>query len=443
MAVYGDGTVWSLLPSQRKATELKGLFRPLMQIYSASDLLAKAEKLLEKLLIWLDRNGLSSYDFADALRSPLLLSLTLRSRFAQRLAIQTVKNCPVNIRPILGITPHVSSQTLALMCSARAWQNHGGQSDVPLKMVKGAAIDLINDRLGSFSWGLKLYYTTRFVRSTPSTPNLFQTGTAAHALLDAYQVAGDQAFAEAAQKAVDFCFTELGIVDSSAGRYCRYYPGFEAAVYNVNALLAAACTRLACLKVGDSEMSRKRSEDLLTFVLKGQRKDGSWPYAADSNAQWTDGFHTGYILEALGYLLQSPLDKQVRGPLKIGVEFFEQHLIDHDGCPKYYPDSRYPVDIQNCAQALQTTARLLPLFDSDIDLLGRMIDCVVRQLFVDDCGEAGYFAASRTRWFKNKTPYVRWGQSPMVLALTHVRNALKQIPAYYDLYKVRHAVNRQ
>ena len=96
-------------------------------------------------------------------------------------------------------------------------------------------------------------------------------------------------------------------------------------VYNVNALFAAACLRLSCLGIGDIDINRERSKDLLAFVLSGQRSDGSWPYAADKVGQWTDGYHTGYILEALGYFLRSPLVTLARDALKAGLVFFENN----------------------------------------------------------------------------------------------------------------------
>ena len=177
-------------------------------------------------------------------------------------------------------------------------------------MVRDAANDLITDRLsidGTFIWGLKMYFSTRFVQAKPSTPNLFQTSNAIHALLDAYQATGDSYFADVADKAVSSCLSQLGVVGSSTGRYCRYYPEMEIPVYNVNASFSSCCLRLSCLGVGKADVKRQLSEDLLAFVLRGQRPDGSWPYADDKAGQWVDGYHTGYVLEALGYFLISSL----------------------------------------------------------------------------------------------------------------------------------------
>jgi polysaccharide biosynthesis protein VpsJ len=380
------------------------------------------EHLLNNLLRWLDQNGLASYDFCDALQSPLLLSITSNNRSFQRLAIQVVNRFPFNIRPMLRIKPHISSQTLAIMCSARAWQYVGGWKDISDQQVRDTASMLINDRLeidDLYLWGLKFPFSSRYVQSNSLTPNLFQTSNSIHALLDAYQAVGDVSFADAALKAADSCCRYLGIVNSKFGLFCRYYPGLDAPIYNVNALLAAALLRLALLNIGNARNYRSLAEGLLDFILKGQRHDGSWPYGADKSGQWVDGFHSGYILEALGYFWESEFSAAVRRSVAKGVEFFEGNLIEADGCPKYYVNSRYPVDVQNCAQAIQTTARLLPLFSDHQYILTKMINSVVNELYIGNHLNSGYFAANRTRLFLNKTAYVRWGQAPMVLALTH------------------------
>jgi hypothetical protein len=383
------------------------------------------EDTLGKLLRWLDRHGLASYDPVDILESAVIRRLTFGNQFAERVALQLGQRLPLNLRPLLGIKRHLSSQTLALVSSARAWQRVAGWPSVDDETVRRAAHSLIQDRLGHgdrYIWGLKLHFSTRFVQASPSTPNLFQTTNAIHALLDAYQATGAAEFADAASRAVDACATHLGFVSTTGGRYCRYYPGMDTPVYNVNALLSAACWRLSCLDIGRAELHAERATELLGYVLNGQRSSGAWPYASHPAGQWVDGFHTGYVLEALGHFLDSPMHNVVAGPLDTGVQHFAAALIDPDGCPRYTDRSRYPIDVQNCAQAIQTIARLVPRGGLSTALLERTVDCVVRELFLPDGEGGGYFAARRRFPLTNKTPYVRWGQAPMMLALTHAWN---------------------
>jgi hypothetical protein len=406
---------------------------------SAKRMGTEVEAVLERLLRWLESHGLESYDYADILQSPMIRALTLQNQLAERVAIQFGKRFPFNVRPLLRIAPHLSSQTLALLCSARAWQYAAGWTGASESTVRTAAEQLIQDRLPDLRnalWGMKLHFRARFFRATPATPNLFQTSNAVHALLDAYQVTEESAFADVADDAIAGCVQEMGFVRLEEGCYCRYYPGAEAATYNVNALLAAACWRLSGLGIGNAELHASRARNLLTFVLDGQRPDGAWPYAAHPAAQWVDGYHSGYVLEALGYFLSSSLEETVRRPLEAGLAYFIRTLIDPDGCPRALDTSRYPIDVQNCAQAIQTLARLIPEAGTS-QRFERTLECVIRQLFLPIEGGCGYFVARRNRFFVNKTPYVRWGQAPMVLALTHAWNATRGGQGYFG---AEHAV---
>jgi hypothetical protein len=376
--------------------------------------------------VWFDRHGLASYDYADILMSPGVRRLTLGNHFAQRVAIQFGKRFPFNIRPLLGIAPHVSSQTLALICSARAWQCAARWPGATLEVVRQSAEALLTDRLTGNAaglWGMKLHFASRFVQASPTTPNLFQTSNAVHALLDSYHVTGTPTYVEAAQDAVLACLERLGMVRVTGPgpgmMFCRYYPGMKAPVYNVNALLAAACLRLGELGMGDSRAHATRAEALLRFVLAGQRPDGAWPYAATGAGPWVDGYHTGYVLEALGYFAHLSGDQRAVEALERGLAYFRDHLLDPDLVPKYFDNSRYPIDVQNCAQGIQTIARLQRWSGFEPKLLRQVVERVVSALFlVDATGHAGFFAATRGRHFVNRTPYVRWGQAPMLLALT-------------------------
>ena len=400
------------------------------------------EETLHSLLLWLQHHGLASYDYADILTSPLIRALTFGGHFAQRVAIQFGKRFPFNVRAMLGIPPHVSSQTLALLCSAEAWQYAAEWPGTSWDKVRDAADAVRADRLGGEAgplWGMKLHYASRFVQASPTTPNLFQTSNAIHALLDAFQVTGIDAYAQTAEAAATACVERFGIVElertASGAAFCRYYPGMEAPVYNVNALLAAALWRLSGLGIGRA-VHAQRAESLLRFVLAGQRADGAWPYAAHPAGRWVDGYHTGYVLEALGYLRRDGADPRVEAALERGAIYFRERLIDSDGCPKYFDHARYPIDVQNCAQAIQTIARLQPTGGLDRAFLRRTVICVVEQLFLrDPTGHGGYFAATRRRWFTNRTPYVRWGLAPMVLALTFAWNAERGNPAYLPAHQ--------
>ena len=91
--------------------------------------------------------------------------------------------------------------------------------------------------------------------------------------------------------------------------------------------------------------------DLLTH----QRPDGSWPYGEQPGLQWVDGFHTGYVLEALLACERAGVG-DVGPALERGLAFYRDRLFLADGTAKYYVDDVFPVDAQCVAQGIQTFA---------------------------------------------------------------------------------------
>ena len=96
---------------------------------------------------------------------------------------------------------------------------------------------------------------------------------------------------------------------------------------------------------------------------------------------------------------------------------------------------RYPIEVQNCAQAIQTLAKLCWL---DREILMRaegVTKSVVASLYHRvRSGErpAGYFLTSRGRWFRNALPMVRWDEAPMLLALIYLLAARSGLPPSWE-----------
>ena len=78
--------------------------------------------------------------------------------------------------------------------------------------------------------------------------------------------------------------------------------------------------------------------------LRAQRADGSWPYSEAHG--WVDNFHTAYVLESLSHC------EGVEDALARGAEYWRRELFDADGRPRYFPDSRLPLDAHSYASAV-------------------------------------------------------------------------------------------
>lgn len=367
----------------------------------------------------LAETGGAGYDPYDGLTSPLLRPFW-RQPFLARVAMQAVKRAPWNLRPALGIRRRVYTKTLSDMAQAafRLHRTHGAAADRDRGLE---CIALLRQRrLADFAgscWGMELPYASRFVTATPSTPNLFQTVNACNAFLDAHDATHDPAHLDVALGVVEFLGTGLGHVEASDDTVVwRYYPGSDAVVYNVNASIAAALARLGDATGRDD--LRVLARRTLHGVVQAQDRDGSWQYARGPAGAWIDGFHTGYVLEALLECAPRLHDAAAATGLERGAAFFAERLLDADGTPRYTTDSRHPIEIQNCAQAVQLLARLA-LTDRErwLPLAQRALAAACVHLQVDLPGGGVTFRLQRGRWLRNDLEAPRWGLGPMLLAL--------------------------
>lgn len=400
----------------------------------AADDLQRVEAELRR---WLEEARYESFDPYDGLSCRAPWSLARHWRPAARAWTQFVKASPLNLRPLVGIRPRIHAKSLSDLASAALLRHRMGNAP-----ARGEAEDLLQrlraDICPGFAgacWVFATPYVTRYITSGTRDPNLFWTLNAATAYLEAYELDRRAADLEVARSAIDFILKDLGCVDEGEnGVWFRYFIGHDAAVYNVAALTGALLRRVARY-TGERDLDRLGAR-ALHFVIRNQNADGSWYYARGSQGRWVDGFHTGYVLESL---LQTALlhgEADVREALRRGIDFYLERLFTPEHLPRYTIDRPYPLDVQNCAQAIQTLAKLCWLDRRHLDRAEQVARAVIAALYRRTRSGpegAGYFVMSRGRWFTNPLPAVRWGEAPMLLALTYLQAARRGLPPSWEL----------
>ena len=377
---------------------------------------------------WLDEHGVASYDPYDGLDCGPPWSLVKRSRLVARLWTQTIKRSPLNLRPLVGIQPHVSAKSLAdLAAAALLRQRLGGDpgAGATARELLGALRLAVLPGHRGACWGMPTAYVSRYIAVEAQTPNLFWSVVAAQAFLEAFEMEGDRSDLGLARSVADFIRGDLGGVDEGdGGVWFRYFAHHEAAVYNVTALAGAFLLRLS-RHTGESDLA-SLGRRALHFVLQHQNGDGSWDYARGLEGRWVDGFHSGYVLEALLQAVLLESNPQWEAALRRGVRFYHEQLFTADHLPRYLAGRLHPIEVQNCAQAIQTLALLCWWDAKELERAQAVTQAVTGLLFRftrQGSEEAGYFLLSRGRFVTNPLPAVRWGQAPMLLALTHLRAA--------------------
>lgn len=353
----------------------------------------------------------------DALNATRLPQGARRSPLAVRVVTQAVKRSPLNLRPLLGVADGLSAATLAHVISAYARNGFLDEEHAQSRLCD-CIRRLASVRCAAFRepcWGYHFDVQTRVFFYPRTTPNTIATAFAGLGLLDAYELAGAPDALEMAAGAGEFFIRHVPQTEAEPGAYFGYLPGNRTPIHNANMLVAALLSRLGRL-TGRQEFA-DAGRAAVEYTVTRQRDDGAWPYGEEPNLTWIDGFHTGYVLDCL----LACVDAGVGGTAaerawRRGLRYYAAALIESDGATRYTPRSRYPIDGQCVAQAIQTLSVAVPTEPAIAQLRWSVLEFAIEHLSRPD----GTVAFQRGRFWLNRTPHPRWVQAPMLAALTRL-----------------------
>jgi hypothetical protein len=376
------------------------------EAHAAADLLAKT----------LDREGYEGWDPYDALSSPLL-GRVARGRALRIGAVQTLKRCPVNLRPVLFVPRQAHTKALALFASAYAIRVRTGDGDAEWYRSRARRLaDLLIDRAvevdSGVGWGYDFDVQTRWGSYGRNEPNAVATAFVGQALLDVAELGEGDRYREQVDRAVAFAGQTLAR-RSGEDQYFAYYRDATRVIHNASLLVAGLCFRAT----PESEAGAV-ARAAVSFAVRSQHEDGTWPYGEGDGLGWVDGFHTAYVVEVLGWWAAQSGDATIRAAAERGLEVYVKRLVDPDGAARATLQHRYPIDIHAAATGITTLSRLRSLHPRADETADRMLVWALEQLRRHD----GRFAFQRHRLYRNSVPYVRWSDGHMMLALAAYLN---------------------
>ena len=183
------------------------------------------------------------------------------------------------------------------------------------------------------------------------------------------------------------------------------------------------CSRAGAVTNNDSYL--RASAAGVRWSLACQRNDGSWPYGERVDLMWVDGFHTGYVLEALQTCQRAGVDEDIAPAWERGIDYYDRVLFTSDDAPKYYSNSLYPIDASCVAQAIQTFAMASTIEPTRVRRSWATFGWALQHLRRRD----GLFMFQRRRYWANRIPHMRWAQATMLLAMTHLLDAAAWVDA--------------
>jgi len=371
---------------------------------------------LDAALGWARDRDYAGYDPYDGLNSPIL-SAVARRPIARLVAIHGVQACPVNLRPALGVPEERNPKGIGLFAAAylNRYELTGDRASLAeAERLLDWLADHTAEAFDRPSWGYNFDWQNSNKFFLPAGhPCGVVTVFCARAFLRHHRLTGSERSLSIARGAAEFLLEDLETVRVGEFDALSYTPYDSYVAVNANALAADHL-----LAVGDragDDALRERGERLVEFVLDAQTEDGGWYYsvpASDSHLGY-DNFHTGFVLESLArYAEDRSPDHPARRAYERGMAFHREHHFESDGAPKFEDDQSHPYDAHAAAQALITfTRRDDP---ADREVARRVLEWSLENLYDAD----GYFYRRIGRVLTDRTPYIRWSQAWMCLALS-------------------------
>lgn len=385
---------------------------------------------LSSLKSYCESEQFKGWDPYDGLNSKVFQALPfLKNSALCRLAvIQGFKRSPINFRKIAMVPKEYNAKGIGLflqgycnlykaVCGNQQLQDAFGTQAQLMDKINELADLLISLQSKGYSgacWGYNFDWQARRLFLFPKyTPTVVATCFCATALMDAYEVTGNKKYLDIALSSADFVIKDLHRTDFKNGFLFSYspLPGNDT-VFNASLLgskLLACCYHYT----GDEELKRL-AEASVKACCEVQSEDGSWVYGMLSVQSWIDNFHTGYNLDALATYEEMTGDTTYHSNIEKGFEFYIKNFFEPDGCPKYYHDSKYPIDI-HCPGQLFVTLERLHKFDEYHILAENVLNWTVRHMQ----DKKGYFYYQLKQGMNSKIPYMRWSNAFMFNALSY------------------------
>jgi hypothetical protein len=376
------------------------------------------EHSFETLFDWCRRHDFAGYDPFDALNSRLFQATPFaQARLPRLLWTQLSKRSPVNLRRVALIPPQRNAKGVALFALASLANFRQRQTAESESEARALLADLWTMRVSGYhgaAWGYNFPWQSRNFFAPRGTPMIVPTAFAARALLAAHEIFGADGYLQMAQSSCDFILQDLNRTISTDEELCFSYSPLDATkIFNAS-LLAAETLATVGRVTGQVELGELATR-AARFVIRRQNADGSWAYGVAPGQQWVDNFHTAYVLLSLFRIMKAVPETQteIEPALRRGYEFWRERFFLADGWPKYYHDNLYPADAHAAATAIITLQQLQELDGGALPFARTVADWTIRNLR----DSRGFFYYQRRRFYRTRTPYMRWTQAWMLYAL--------------------------
>lgn len=368
---------------------------------------------LQKIEDWVKSHEWKAYDPFDGLNAwirPVAIG-----KIGRQLLLQGVRRSPLNLRPILNITPEMSTKAMGFFARGYLELFKITKDQIWAKTARDCLTWLLKNSSSGYDnlcWGNHFEYQSRVFYLPKNAPTVVWTSLIGHAFMDAWQILEDEEYLDAAKSVCLFIKENLEQRKEEKGKCISYIPNNYHPVHNANMLAASILART--YKYHRNESFKRIASDAVEYTLESQHSDGSWWYGEAIDLRWIDNFHTGYILDSLWWYMSSVDNWEPFSSFERGLRFFLENFITDNGVPKYYHNKLFPIDIQCASQTIDTLSFLAKESEQSYKLIAEKVASWTIENMQD---KDGHFYFRIYRYYTNKTPMLHWGQATMFKSL--------------------------
>lgn len=356
------------------------------------------------------------WDPYDGLNSRIFQAVPFihRNTYARLLWIQLFKRNPVNLRRCLLIDKGYNPKGLALFLSGycRLYKMNPEENLLnTINWLAGKIIEMKSRGYSGSCWGYNFDWQSKAFYQPKYTPTVVASAYVGYALLDAYEITGNDDYKSQAVDVAGFITKDLNRSYHSDGNFAfSYSPNDHTQIFNASLLGSKMLSRIYHHTQNNEliELARKS----VAYCCMHQKQHGAWTYGTLPFHQWIDNFHTGFNLECISEYQKYSKDDSFKENLEKGFRYYMNHFFTREGIPKYYNQSLYPVDIHSSAQLIITLYRM-NLLAENTDIVNKLLNWTIEHMQ----DKKGFFYFQKKKHHTIKIPYMRWSQSWMFFAL--------------------------
>jgi rhamnogalacturonyl hydrolase YesR len=368
------------------------------------------------------RQNYAGYSKFDALNSPLLQTLSLDNMWLRLIYTQIVNRCPFHVRPLLGVKKSRNPKGIVLF--ARAYlllYSTTGDEFFKTESEKLLQWLIDNKAEGSrySSWGYNFIWQNTIFVQGKNEPNCVVSVFVGEAFVHAYRLLKDEKYLLVARDIANFIIKELPVLFESRNEMAIDYvqEKSDCVVLNINALAGAFLAKV--WKQTQEQELLEFAKKVLGFTVNRRTPYNAWYYTHPKGRSPLehDNYHTGGILDALLNYFEETGDNQYMTVYWRGLDYYQKHLFEQNGAPRWMNNKKYPFDVHGAAQGIISFAKAARYDKAFLSQAVIIADWTLANLYRSNTHD---FAYRRGRFVTWNYSLMRWCNAWMARALGEI-----------------------